>query len=116
MDGRLNVKRSKQSCAMGYRGAVAQELLEKEPSPSPTSAIQILRASKQEGRYATKYSNVFDLKAGEIFVYGPPNWNEPARLDVRAELEKGGHYYDLPLIREQQSQRLRRLTRDMKKF
>ncbi|MBX3747036.1 MAG: hypothetical protein KF833_17140 [Verrucomicrobiae bacterium] len=116
MDGRLNVKRSKQSCAMGYRGAVAQELLDKEPSPSPTNAIHILRASKQEGQYATKYSNVFNLKTGEILVYVPPNWNEPVRLDLQAELEKGGHYYDLPLIREQQGQKLRRLTRDMKKF
>ncbi len=115
-DGHFHVDRSTQSCAFGYRGELAQDLLAKRPEASATSAIQILRASKQEGRYATKYSDVFDLKTGEIFVFGPPDWSEPARFDLQAELKKGGHYFDLPRVQEQRFRKPRRLTRDMKKF
>jgi hypothetical protein len=115
MDARLNAKRSRQSCAMGYRGPLAQTLLDQRPSPSPANAIEILRASKQEGQYATKYSNVFDLKAGEILLYGPPDWSEPVRLNLAHELKKGGHYFDLPRIRTQLTEKPRRLTRDMRK-
>lgn len=115
-EGRLHVERSGQSCAFGYRGSVAQELLSHRPEPSPTNAIAILRASKQEGQYATKYSNVFDLKNGAVFLYGPPDWEKPVRLDLAEELKRGGHYFDLPRIEEQRSRRPRGLTRNMRKF
>lgn len=115
-EGRLHVERSGQSCAFGYRGSVAQGLLMHRPESSPTNAIAILRASKQEGQYSTKYSNVFDLKNGEVFLYGPPHWEKPVRLNLAAELKRGGHYFDLPEIEEQRSQKPRPLTRNMKKF
>ncbi len=115
-EGRLHVERSGQSCAFGYRGSVAQGLLTDRPETSPANAIAILRASKQEGQYATKYSNVFDLKSGAVFLYGPPDWEKPVRLDLAEELKKGGHYFDLPRIEEQRSRRPRALTRHMKKY
>jgi len=91
-------------------------LLVHRPESSPTNAIAILQASKQEGPYATKYSNVFDLKNGEVFLYGPPNWDKPVRLDLAEELKRGGHYFDLPWIEQQRSRKPRALTRSMKKF
>ncbi|MGE3310832.1 MAG: hypothetical protein AB7O66_12750, partial [Limisphaerales bacterium] len=115
-NGRLHVERSGQSCAFGYRGSVAQELLTHRPESSPTNAIAILRASKQEGQYATKYSNVFDLKNGEVFLYGPPHWGKPVRMNLAEELKRGGHYFDLPQIEEQRSRKPMALTRAMKKF
>jgi hypothetical protein len=115
-EGRLHVERSGQSCAFGYRGNVAQGMLAQALEKSPTSAIEILRASKQEGQYATKYSNVFDLKTGEIILVGPPDWTKPVRLVLLDELKKGGHYFDLPRIAEQVLRRPMALTRDMRKF
>lgn len=114
--GRLHVERSGQSCAFGYRGSVARELLTRRPESSPTNAIAILRASRQEGQFATKYSNVFDLRNGEIILHGPPDWEKPVRLHLEDELKKGGHYYDLPRIDEQRLRKPKSLTRSMKKF
>lgn len=91
-------------------------MLTHRPESSPTNAIAILRASKQEGQYATKYSIVFDLKNGEVFLYGPPHWEKPVRMNLAEELKRGGHYFDLPQIEEQRSRKPMALTRAMKKF
>ncbi len=55
----------------------------------------------QRGQFATKYSNLFDLQSGDIWLFPLGERTNETRFNLRAELEKGGHYYDMPTIREQ---------------
>ena len=76
-------------------------MLAQNPNPSLTNAARILRAAVQEGQYATKYSNVFDLKTGDIYFYLFPDQPEGVKLSLAEELKKGRHYYDIPKLKEQ---------------
>jgi len=65
---------------------------------------EILSACRLQGRFQTRYSNVYDLREGVVHVYAPTGSEQPVVLDLEAELAKGNHYYDLPRIGEQISQ------------
>jgi hypothetical protein len=115
-DGRLHVEtgRGSRVLTLGWRLDLVGRMLASDPSPSPANSLGVLRASLQEGEYATKYSNVFDLKAGTISLYRLPGREEAIKLDLSEELKKGGHYFDIPAIGEQRTQGLRPLTPDMR--
>ncbi|MFX0090699.1 MAG: hypothetical protein ACFFBD_02960 [Candidatus Hodarchaeota archaeon] len=53
----------------------------------------ILDAVHQGGTYATKYSNIFDLKTREIYVYYNHDFTEFVKLNLIEELAKGAHEY-----------------------
>jgi hypothetical protein len=76
-------------------------MLANSPEPSVANGATILHACVQKGQYATKYSNVFDLKSGDIFLFPLSERENEVRFNLAAELGKGGHYYDMPKIREQ---------------
>jgi hypothetical protein len=115
-DGRLHVetRRGSHVLTLGWRLDEVGRMLSDDPSPSPANSVRVLRASLQEGKYATKYSNVFDLKSGEISVYCLPGREEALKLDLYEELKKGGHYYDIPEVARQRTQELKPLTHDMR--
>jgi hypothetical protein len=115
-DGRLHVetRRGPHVLTLGWRLDRVGRMLAGDPSPSRANSVRVLRASLQEGTYATKYSNVFDLKSGEISLYRLPGSDEALKLDLYEELKKGGHYYDIPELRRQRTQELRPLTHDMR--
>jgi hypothetical protein len=115
-EGRLHVERMTASrvLTLGYRVELAERLLSEAPEASPTNAAKVLQAVRQEGKYATRYSNVFDLKSGEILVYRFPDQAEPVRLSLGEELKKGGHYYDVPELGEQLKEGLKGLTEEIK--
>ncbi|MBI2513286.1 MAG: hypothetical protein HYV96_15015 [Opitutae bacterium] len=92
-DGRLDVQRSTASRGCGFGGAILDTALAHDPSPQLANAAAILDTTRQSGRYATRYSNIFDLKTGTIFV--STDRLHFARLDLAAELERGRHSYDL---------------------
>jgi hypothetical protein len=119
-DGRLNAAVVKRSQGIGHRfglrGNEASAMLADVKSPSLPAAVNLLKATLQEGPYATKYSAVYDLKSGEMLLYRFPEQSEPIRISLADEWKKGPHYYDIPLIREQLSQELRPLTDDMKRY
>jgi hypothetical protein len=100
-DGQLSIERRSDSRALGYRGQLAQDMMRQNPQPTFDNAARILRAAVQEGQYATKYSNVFDLKSGEIYIYRFPDQTEAVKLNLSEELKKGRHYYDIPQLKEQ---------------
>ena len=79
-------------------------------------AHKVLDAAKQDGKYATKYSCVFDLKSGEITIDCKTSKAGPIKLMLADELKKGPHYYEIPKLTEQLKQPLRELTDDMKKY
>jgi hypothetical protein len=115
-DGRLHIEKMKQSrtLSLGYRVELVGKMLTQEPEPSLANAARILRAARQEGKHATKYSNVFDLKSGEMLLFRFPGRDDAVKLNLAEELKKGGHFYDIPGISEQLTQSLKPLTDEMK--
>ena len=104
-NGKLEVEKSRQCRGFGY-GAPTLDSMLTLPSSKPTVAngAEILRACLQKGKYATKYSNIFDLKSGDIFLFPFPDRDDQVKFNLTAELKKGGHYYDIPEIHEQLAQ------------
>ncbi|MFX1283425.1 MAG: carcinine hydrolase/isopenicillin-N N-acyltransferase family protein [Promethearchaeota archaeon] len=49
----------------------------------------ILNATHQEGTYATKYSNIFDLITRDIYIYQNFNFKKVVKLNLDKELAKG---------------------------
>jgi hypothetical protein len=102
--GKLRVDQASRSRGFGFGGQTVGEMLAHSSEPTAANGAAILRACVQKGQYATKYSNVFDLQSGDIFLFPLGERENEVKLDLAAELAKGGHYYDMPKIREQLAQ------------
>lgn len=112
--GQLQFEKMNQTRGFGFGGQTLDKLLLGAPAPSIANGARILRACLQKGQFATKYSNIYDLKSGDIFLFPAPDREESVKLNLVAELKKGGHYYDMPEIREQQARALMPLQENMK--
>ena len=55
-----------------------------------------LELSHKEGLTPTLFSNVYDLKNGEIYIYNFHYYGEYVRINLAEELLKGDQYIDLP--------------------
>jgi hypothetical protein len=115
-DGQLQVEPASRCRGFGYGQRTLDKLLVKPPEPSVTNGAAILRACLQDGQYATKYSSIFDLKSGDIFLFQFPEQSDAAKLNLAIELKKGGHYYDIPEIRQQVGQPPLPLLDNMQRF
>jgi hypothetical protein len=113
-DGIMQFDKLDQTRGFGFGGETLDKLLADSPAPSPANGSRILRACLQSGQYATKYSNIYDLNSGDIFLFPTPSQQDSVKLNLFAELAKGAHYFDMPQIREQQSQPLKPLEENMK--
>ena len=100
-NGKLSVERETTCRGFGFAHSTLDKLLPQQPEPTVTRAFEILKLSRQSGTYATKYANVYDLVAGEIYLRPTGEDDEPIRLVLADELAKGRHFYELPRIREQ---------------
>lgn len=114
-DGRLYIERSNRNHGFGFGGRRLAKGLAKSPEPTVANGLALLRECKQGGSYATKYSNVFDLKSRQI-VIAYAQEGEPVALDLADELRKGAHHYDIPALRAQLEEPLRPLMPAMKRF
>jgi hypothetical protein len=114
-DGHLQFEKANQSRGFGYMGIV-DTMLAKSPEPTVVNGIIILRACLQKGQYATKYSNIFDLKSGNIFILQFPERADTVNLNLVNELSKSGHYYDMSLIHQQLTKPAIPLLDNMKRF
>ncbi len=56
---------------------------------------KVLDATHQEGRSLTVYSNIYDLKKGNITIYKLRNFEEPVVLNFSEELSKGERTVEL---------------------
>lgn len=92
-NGQLDIQRSTASRGCGFDEPALATGLAQHSAPALANAATLLLACRQPGQYATRYSNVFDLKSGTIFV--STDQTHFARLDLAAELERGRHSYDL---------------------
>lgn len=93
-NGALHVVRATECHASGANGAIANRMLASDRTPTLANATQILRAAMQRhffGVFGTQYSNVFDLKSGDIFIYQFPLGDDPVKLNLAEELKKGAH-------------------------
>lgn len=114
-DGHLQYEKTNQSRGFGYMGIV-DTMLAKSPVPTVANGALILRACLQRGQYATKYTNIFDLKSGDIFIYPFPEREDSVHLNLVNELSKDGHYYDIPMIQQQLSKPPTPLLDNIKRF
>ena len=115
-DGKLQVVPGKQCWGFGFGRRTLDPALAKDPEPTVANGFKILRDCRQTGEYATRYSNIYDLKSGEIFLYPFPRRDDEVKFNLAAELKKGGHYYDMPQIHEQLAQAPRPLLLNMERF
>jgi hypothetical protein len=115
-DGKLQVERANQTCGIGYGVQALERMLAESSAPTVTNGVKILRACLQKGRCATKYSNVFDLRSGVIFLIPVPTKGDEVKFNLVGELRKGGHYYDMPRITRQLEETPRPLLANMERF
>ena len=115
-DGKLQVENDNQCRGFGFGHQTLDAALKSHPQPSVANAFKILRDCRQPGQYATKYSNIYDLKTGDIFLYPFPGRDDEVKFNLAGELKTGAHYYDMPQIHEQRAEAPRPLQLNMKRF
>jgi hypothetical protein len=103
-DGKIFYDMMNKSRGFGYGGEKLDKLLADMPEPTVRNSVSILQACQQKGYAATKYSNIFNLKSGDIHLYALPQADTDVFLNLASELKKGAHYYDIPQIRQQITQ------------
>ncbi|HTL55016.1 MAG TPA: hypothetical protein VL361_05020 [Candidatus Limnocylindrales bacterium] len=115
-EGKLQVANENQCRGFGFGRQTLDAALQRRPEPTVANGFKILHDCRQSGQYATKYSNIYDLKTGDIFLYPFPGRDDEVKFNLAVELKRGGHYYDMPPIHEQQAQAPRPLLLNMKRF
>jgi hypothetical protein len=115
-DGEVFVDRQTRCRGFGYGREVVAKMLATPPEATVANGVKILRAALQKGEYGTKYSTVYDLRSGDLFVFNLQQDDEPARLNLSAELNKGAHCYDIPRIKSQLASQAQPLQTNMKRF
>lgn len=113
---RLRVEKSHQSRGFGFGGKTLGLMLKIGLNkPTLTNGTYLLRACRQNGQFGTKYSNIFDLASGDIFLFSSPGRDGPVQFNLAKELQKGAHYYDIPQIRRQLTEAPRPLLANMER-
>lgn len=115
-EGKLLFERDTQSRGFGYGGKILRERLARPPAPTSSNGVEILRACRQSGEFPTQYSNIFDLKSGEILVYPDVRRDDSISLSLAAELAKGGRSYDIPQLASQLTSNGRPLAPEQQRF
>ncbi|HWD93842.1 MAG TPA: hypothetical protein VG938_15990 [Verrucomicrobiae bacterium] len=103
-DGHVVFERESKCRGFGYGQPALAKMLTPTTEPTLLNAATILRAARQEGQYATKYSNVYDLNSGDIFLFPNPGRDDMVTIHLTEELKKGKHGYDMPNIKEELKQ------------
>ena len=100
-NGHIFFDKKTNSRGYGFCGLKLKMIMFLNSKPTISNGEKILEECMQGGTYATKYSNVFDLKNGDIYLYRFKVWDKGIRLNLLDELKKGDHYYDIPEIQKQ---------------
>ena len=109
-EGRFEVQRGTNSDGFGYGRKVLKAMIRSHAEATLTNAAQILQAARQPGAGGTKYSNVFDLNSGGIFLFLPGR-PEMISLDLSEELKRGSHWYEMARIDQERAAKPKRLSR-----
>lgn len=79
-----------------YRFNVATYLFENSEEISTELFTQILNETHHMGVDPTLFSNIYDLKNRNIYIYNFHNYDEAVIVNLDEELAKGDNYYILP--------------------
>ena len=79
-----------------WRYETAHDMLSSNYNLTPYFVGSILDAAHQEGKYPTQYSNIYDLKNIQIFLFHYHNYEEFIKIDLINELGKGYRSFDIP--------------------
>ena len=79
-----------------YRYNAITHLLTDNNELSVELFTSALDAAHKEGITPTVFSNIYDLKNGEIYFYSFHNYNEYVKLNLAEELMKGDQYLKMP--------------------
>jgi hypothetical protein len=115
-DGKLEIDKSARSRSFGYAFQTFRECFRTDSELTVANGASILRACLQEGKYATKYSNIFDLNSGDIYLYQFHQHVDSMRMNLVTELAKGGHFFDMVQIHRQFSMTVMPLLMNMRRF
>ncbi len=80
------------------RYRTAMEMFKQAKGFSVDLFRNILNATHQEGSVHTLYSTVYDLKQGVIYLYYFHDFDHVVVLNLKDELAKGIHDYDIPAL------------------
>ena len=81
------------------RYQIAENMLKESRSVSVEHFRDILEATHQNNLgVKTLYSNIYDLKNGLIYLYYLHNYDNEVIINLKEELKKGSHYYEIPSI------------------
>ena len=86
---------------LGYGDKIAKKMIKENSDITIENLQSVLFSSAQEGSTPTLYTNIYDLKMGNIYIYDFRKNKNYILLNLREELMKGNHYYDLDLITQQ---------------
>lgn len=81
-----------------WRYKKADSLLKNEETYSIDLIRTALSATHQEGSYPTQYSNIYDLRNGDVYLYYYYNFNIVKKYNLGEELKKGRKSYDIPSL------------------
>jgi len=114
-NGELFFDRSVESRGFGY----GYQILQKELNPATPAKLQtgteILSDCTQAGETPTQYATIYDLRNGKIYVH-PLGANKTGLdIDMKEELSKGSHYYNIPDIQKEYGQGIK-LELNMKRL
>ena len=80
------------------RYRIATEMLEGADHYSVELFRNILNATHQEGEWQTLYSTIYDLKQNIIYLYYFHDFDHVVTFNLKDELAKGVHSYDVPSL------------------
>ncbi|MCB0548836.1 MAG: linear amide C-N hydrolase [Phaeodactylibacter sp.] len=72
----------------------ALEILQVDSSATVEHVRNILSLTHQEE--LSVYSNIYDLTAGEVYIYSLADFNRSVKFNLAEELSKGTHSYSVP--------------------
>jgi penicillin V acylase-like amidase (Ntn superfamily) len=58
----------------------------------------VLSATHQKGKYCTRYSNIYDLKKQQVYLYHMHDFDNAVVIDLKKELKKGKRTIELPTL------------------
>lgn len=97
IDGKVTaIKDSGKFQVLGYGEPRIKPLLKPDSIFTMEFLKSLLLAAHQEGNYPTQYSNLYDLKKGDVYLYHRYNFEKVVKFNLNEELKKGRKQYDIP--------------------
>jgi len=81
-----------------WRYDIAMEMITNSQYYSTYLVGSILAATHQDGKYPTQYSQIYDLKKCQIYLFYYHNYEEFIVIDLKEELKKGYRSLDIPIL------------------